>query len=236
MPLALAACATGGGVAASPAELYREASDLAARADYENARAKYAELEATYPHSRHAKQAQLDIAHLHYRNREYEEAVAECDRFIELNPGHPRLDYAHYLRGLSHLQERRGALNEIFGETIDRRDPRALRLAHDDFALTLENYPRGAYAAAAAEKLRLIVAALARHEINAARYYLSRRAYSAAAARAEWTLRRFPDSPSNRDALLILEESYRAMDLATPAADARRVRERNFPPPPPAAQ
>ena len=235
LPLALVACATDDSVANSPAELYREASDLAAQADYEKAGAKYAELEATYPNSRYARQSQLDIAHLHYRNGEYDEAVVECDRFIELNPGHSRLDYAHYLRGLSHLQQRRGFLNELFGESIDRRDPRALYLAHDDFELVLDNYPRGAYAAAAAEKLRLIIAALASHEIHAARYYLSRRAYPAAAARAEWALKRFPDSPSNREALLILEESYRAMGLAAPAADALRVRERNFPSPPPAA-
>ena len=58
-------------------------------------------LEARYPFGVYAEQAQLNLIYAHYRSRDYQAAIASADRFIDLQPQHPQVDYAHYMKGLA---------------------------------------------------------------------------------------------------------------------------------------
>jgi len=71
--------------------------------------------------------------------------------------------------------------------------------------------------------------ALARNEINVARYYLQRGAYLAAANRAQDAIKRFPTSPVQKDALDIIIEAYDRMGMPELRDDARKVLAKNFP-------
>ena len=74
-----------------------------------------------------------------------------------------------------------------------------------------------------------LVEALARHEINVARYYLSRGAFLAAANRAQDALKNYSNATIQREALDIMIESYDRMGLAALRDDAKRVLAKNFP-------
>jgi outer membrane protein assembly factor BamD len=71
--------------------------------------------------------------------------------------------------------------------------------------------------------------ALARHEVKVARYYMSRKAWLAAANRAQECITHFPRSPSRRQALEIMIEAYDRMGLKELRDDAKRVLAQNYP-------
>ena len=70
---------------------------------------------------------------------------------------------------------------------------------------------------------------LARHELYVADYYMRRKAYVAAANRAQLILENYQRTPTIPQALAILERAYSALGLKDLADDARRVRELNTP-------
>ena len=79
------------------------------------------------------------------------------------------------------------------------------------------------------ERMAYLVEALARHEVNVARYYLQRRAYLAAANRAQETIAHFPNSPVRREALAIMVEAYDRMGMGELRDDTKKVLAKNYP-------
>ena len=67
--------------------------------NYRNAIAYFEGLEARYPFSNQAKQAQLNLIYAYYKNGEPEAAVDAAIQFERENPTHPRVDYALYMQG-----------------------------------------------------------------------------------------------------------------------------------------
>lgn len=62
---------------------------------------------------------------------------------------------------------------------------------------------------------------------------MRRRAYIAAADRANYVIENYQRTPAVPYALLILQEAYDKLQLADLAADAKRVYEQNYPDGPP---
>jgi outer membrane protein assembly factor BamD len=69
----------------------------------------------------------------------------------------------------------------------------------------------------------------ARHEMDAALYYLHRGAYTAAVGRAKYILETLPQSEYQYDAVALLGEAYTRLGNKTLADDARRVLQMNDP-------
>ena len=44
------------------------------------------------------------IGFSHYSNREYDEAILSLSKFTELNPDHPLVPYAFFLKGYSYYE------------------------------------------------------------------------------------------------------------------------------------
>lgn len=197
--------------------------------DYENAVKYFEKLEARYPFGRYAQQAQLEIAYAHYRQGEAPEAVAACDRFIKLHPNHPNVDYAYYLKGVVNFYEDQNMLEQLAGQDPSERDPRAARDAFTAFRDLLTRYPKSKYAEDAQARMNYIVNALASHEVFVARYYMRRSAYLAAANRAQYAIKTYPDAPAREEALYVMELAYDKLGMKDLRDDARRVLKANFP-------
>ena len=231
--LALAACA--GTDASDPtrnwseAELYREAKATLDDGDFETAIDYFGKLGARYPFGDYASQGQLDLVYAYYRSGEPESAIEEADRFIEFNPRHPEVAYAHYIKGLVNQSRRHGWLDRVVRPDRAERDTSEYAAAFDDFKTVAERFPDSRYAPDARQRMVSLRDALARHELVVAEFYLGRRAWVAAAKRAEHVVSSFPSSPSAAAALEIMIQAYRAMDLDELAADARRVLDASFP-------
>ena len=85
------------------------------------------------------------------------------------------------------------------------------------------------YAEDSAARMRYLVNALASHEVHVARYYMKRSAYVAAANRAQYAIKNYPQAPAVEEAVFILVKAYDALGMAELRDDADRVMQQNFP-------
>lgn len=186
-------------------------------------------LEARYPYGRYAQQAQIEIAYAYYKDGERASAIAAADRFIKLYPNHPNVDYAYYLKGLVNFNENRGFLTALTSPDMTDRDPKASREAFFAFKEVVTRFPESKYAKDATERMRYLVNALAAYEVHVARYYIKRGAYVAAANRAQFAVKNYPQAPTTEEAVYILVLAYDELGMTTLRDDAKRVMTTNFP-------
>lgn len=210
-------------------KLYTEAKSELNDGNYEKAIKYYEKLEARYPYGRFAQQAQLEIAYAYYKDKDVASAIAAAERFIKLHPNHPSVDYAYYLRGLANFNDDLGLLGSLTGQDMTERDPKAAREAFDAFKDLVTRYPNSKYAPDSVQRMNYLVNALASHEIHVARYYMKRTAYVAAANRAQYALKNYPQAPANEEGLLILVNAYDKLGMMDLRNDAERVMKTNFP-------
>ncbi len=156
-------------------------------------------------------------------------ATAACDRFIRTYPNHPNVDYAYYLKGLVYFREDQGVFGYIYELELSERDPKSMRESFAAFKELVRKFPESRYAEDAQTRMRYLTDALGMYEVHVARYYYHRGAYIAAANRAQQSLLNYPQTPSNEQALDVMEQSYRKLGLTQLADDSHRILEKTFP-------
>jgi outer membrane protein assembly factor BamD len=213
----------------SAQKLYNEAKDNLSNHNYEEAVKYYEKLESRYPYGRFAQQAQIEIAYCYYKQSEAAQAITAAERFIKLHPNHPNVDYAYYLKGLSNFNGDLGWMAYISGQDLTERDPKAAREAFDAFKDLATRFPNSKYTPDAVARMKYLVNALASHEVHVARYYMKRGAYVAAANRAQYAMKTYPQAPANEEGLVILVKAYDALSMTDLRDDAERVLMKNFP-------
>jgi len=230
--LALAGCATGlrDPTAKWDADrMYQEAQAELRISNWKAAREHLERLEARFPFTRHAQQAQIEIAYTYYKEGESAQAITAAERFLKLNPNHPSADYVQYLKGLASFSDELGLFGRLFGQDPSTRDPKAMREAFDAFRELLLRHPNSRYAEDARKRMNFLLNAMAQSEVNVARFYMQRGAYVAAIQRAQGALRDYQAAPAAAEALAILVRSYDALALPELRDDAQRILDRNFP-------
>lgn len=213
----------------SKERLYDEAKRAMEGADFEQAVEYFEILEARYPFGSLALQAQLEIAYGYYKYSEYESAAAACDRFIKLHPTHEAVAYAYYLRGLVRYEQGTGFLNNFYPRDMSQMDQRRLRQAFADFRAVVEQHGDSIYADDARKRMIYLRNEMARHELEVARFYYERSAYTAALNRLEYLLGNYDGAPVVPDALALQAGAYEHLGLSELAADSRRILVRNWP-------
>ncbi|MBE95889.1 outer membrane protein assembly factor BamD [Marinobacter sp.] len=208
---------------------YENARDAMNAGNFNEAEQNLDYLETYYPFGRYAEQAQLDLIYARYQNLDLEGARSAADRFLRLNPQSDHADYALYMRGLASYNLDIGLAARYFPVDVSARDPGEQRQAFRDFSELLNRYPSSEYAPDARQRMIAIRNRLAELELYAARYYISREAYIAANNRARYIVENYSTTPSVEEALIILAETFRFMDLKKGATDAVAMLKQNFP-------
>jgi outer membrane protein assembly factor BamD len=90
-------------------------------------------------------------------------------------------------------------------------------------------FPKSRYTPDAIERMKYLVNALAEHEVHVARYYMKRGAYVAAANRAQFAIKTYPQAPATEEGLVILVQAYDKLEMKELRNDAERVLMANFP-------
>ena len=219
----------------SPDQIYRDAQGDLRKSNYQSAIARYELLEARYPFSEQARQGQIDLLYAYYKNRAGDSAVDQADEFIRENPTHPRVDYAHYIRGLVYFEGGASALERLFKADIAKRPPHEAEKSFQAFLTLVQQYPASPYAADARQRMVYLRNRLADYQIAVARYYMKRGAYVGAASRARGVIEVYDGAPAADDALAILVEAYRKLGVDDLAAVAENVRKANVSPDLPSA-
>ncbi|WP_019591095.1 outer membrane protein assembly factor BamD [Thioalkalivibrio sp. ALE20] len=197
----------------SASQLYSEAKSALDSGNYSQAVEYYELLEARYPFGRFAQQAQIEIPYAYYKAGEPEPALAAVDRFEQLNPRHPNLDYAYYLRGLINFNRDQGFLSNVFPMDPTEMDQGPLMDAYEDFDRLIRTFPDSPYSADAHPRMVFILNTLAANELRIAEFYMERTAWVAAAERARHVLATYPNADVTPQALSVLYHSYRELGL-----------------------
>ena len=231
--LAVSGCKSRGGeteLRGTAEGIHREATKDIRKGNYPSAVQKLEFLEARYPFSEQAKQGQLDLMYAYYKNRETESAVDQADQFIRENPTHPRVDYAHYIKGLVYFESGASAVERLFRADIAKRPPQEARQSFQAFQTLVQRYPTSPYSADARQRMVYLRNRLADYEVSVARYYMRRAAYIGAANRARNVLEVYDGAPAVAEALEIMAKAYRKLGMDDLATVADNVRSANVSP------
>lgn len=186
-------------------------------------------LEARYPFSPLARQAQLDLIYLFYRSRQPEAAIDAAEEFERENPTHSRVDYALYMKGLVQFDEAPGILERLFRVDMSVRPPKSTEQAFATFQELIRRFPNSKYVPDARQRMIFLRNRLATYENHVARYYLDRGAYIAAVQRGQYAVERFAGAPQLEETLQLMIEGYELLGMEDLAADTRRVLAQSFP-------
>jgi outer membrane protein assembly factor BamD len=212
----------------SAERIYQLGAEKMTDKDYEKAIVYFGKLESRYPNGRYAAQAQLETAYAQYKKGEPVEAVAAADRFIQLHPNHPNVDYAYYLKGLAVFNER-GVLDKLTKQQISDRDPRSLRDSFISFKDLVTRYPNSRYVKDSTQRMVYLSNSLSEHELDVARYYMKRQAYLAAVNRCKYIMEYYPQSPAIEPALVTMVSAYDLLGLDDLKQDTMRILKTNYP-------
>ena len=197
--------------------------------DYSKAVEFYQKLETRYPFGPFGQQAQLESVYAYYKLSEPASAIAAADRFIKLNPQHPNVDYAYYLKGLTQFDQGRGLVDRLAPIDPSQRDAGSALESFEDFAELARRFPNSRYTKDAQSRMLYLRNNLAKHEMHVANYYMRRGAYVAAANRAKYVVENYDRAPAVPDALVLMAKAYRVLELDELSADAVRVLKLNYP-------
>ncbi|WP_174848966.1 outer membrane protein assembly factor BamD [Yersinia artesiana] len=206
-----------------PSELYATAQQKLQDGNFKGAITQLEALDNRYPFGPYSQQVQLDLIYAYYKSADLPLAQASIDRFMRLNPTHPNIDYVLYMRGLTDMALDDSALQGFFGIDRSDRDPQHAKAAFRDFNQLIQNYPNSQYATDAQKRLVFLKNRLAKHELAVAQYYTKRGAYVAVVNRVEQMLRDYPDTQATRDALPLMENAYKQLQLNVEADKVAKI-------------
>ncbi len=186
---------------------------------YEEAIDNFTELEIQYPYSPWASKGQLMIGFAHYSANEYDEAILNLSKFVELNPNHKLLPYAIYLKAYSYF-ERIPDIN---------LDQKFSNRAYEEFSELINRYPRSRYAVQSKKHIKKLKNHLAAKEIKVGKYYQSKGDYLAAIKRYKVVLRKYRQSTQIPESIFRLIESYVSIGLIKQSYYLFKILEYNFP-------
>ncbi|APS31153.1 outer membrane protein assembly factor BamD [Pectobacterium brasiliense] len=226
LSLALAGCSSNSKDAvpdSPPSEIYANAQQKLQDGNFKAAITQLEALDNRYPFGPYSQQVQLDLIYAYYKSAELPLAQASIDRFLRLNPTHPNVDYVLYMRGLTDMALDDSALQGFFGIDRSDRDPQYARTAFRDFSKLIQGYPNSQYATDANKRLVYLKERLAKYELSVAQYYTKRGAYVAVVNRVEQMLRDYPDTQATKNALPLMENAYRELQLAAQADKVSKI-------------
>lgn len=202
--------------------LYKAARKSLDSGDFAGALTRYDQIAARYPFTEYATQCDLERVYAQYRSYDPDKALFSADKFLREHPRHPAADYVQYLKGLINFDRETG-FSAFLGLDTTKEDVSNARRAFDDFALLVQKYPESRYTADARQRMIFLRNRLAQHDMHVVRYYVKRGAHIAAAKRAEQVITQYPGAPVTREALQVMEKSYRALGLTQQADDAAKL-------------
>ena len=212
----------------TPKELYEQAEDKVDAGSIEQAIDQYETILSSYPGSKYAVQARLDIAYNLLKQKKYNRSIITLNQFIDKYPDIPATPYAYYLRGVAAEKKSSSILDKIVTDSA-QRDVESIRDAYDYFVELIEDFPDSKYSDDAKDKLVTLRNTLARHEFYVAIYYTDISSNIAALNRCKFIIENYPNSASIPDALHLMAYNYDIINADQLALDVRTILTSSYP-------
>ena len=213
----------------SAEQIYQVAEVKLAKKSYRDAVEAFEGLDSLYPFNPHAQQAQLDIIYAYYQNNDMPSAAAAAERYIRLYPRGEKVDYAYYLKGMANFSQDRGFFQRFLPIDQASRDPGTMKAAYDDFLSLIKLFPNSPYAPDAKQHLVFLRDMFAQRLLEISQYYYAKEAYVGAINRANEVLVQYADTPSAKDALVVLYQSYQKLGLPKSMDQVKSIMKANYP-------
>jgi outer membrane protein assembly factor BamD len=213
----------------SAKEIYDKGHTQWKKGSYEQALKDFRGLDTHFPYGAYTEQAQLESVYVNFLFEDYPAAIASADRFIRLHPRHPNLDYVYYMRGIVRYSENIGFLQRNLPIRHEIRDVTPDRDAFVMFTELVKRFPNSKYSADARQRMIYLRNTLASHELHVAEFYMHRKAYIAAANRAQYIVKNFNETPETPKALALMADAYQHLQMDDLAKDALKVLSYNYP-------
>ena len=200
-------------------EIYNSGLELLKKKKFDEAIDRFTELEIQYPYSDWSARGQMLIGFSHYSNREYDEAILSLSKFTELNPDHPLVPYAIFLKGYSYYER-------IPNIELDQEySEKALQ----EFLELTNRYPNSKYKKKSFEIIKILRNHLSSKELLIGKFYQSKGNYLAAIKRYKQILKKYKRSVHTPESLFRLIESYTSIGLVKQANYLYKILSYNFP-------
>lgn len=186
-------------------------------------------LEAKSPYGKYSDKAQLGLIYAHFKNKDFDSALSEVDRFIKLHPNHQNVDYAYYLKGLINYEANFSVIYKYLPIDRSKREPTQAKQSFEDFKFLLKKFPKSIYLKDARKRMIVLKEQLAKHELYVANFYFNKGAYLAASNRANHILKEFDKTKSTKEALMILIKSYNKLGMHELEKESINILNKNFP-------
>ena len=164
---------------------------------------KFLEAELLYPQSEWASKSSLMASYAYYIEGNYSEALYNLERFLKTYPKDPRMDYVHYLIGLSYYENIEG----------EKKDIKPLIEAKNKFKFVIQNYPNTDFALDSNFKIDLINDVLASKEMYLGRHYIKKEKWVAAINRFKIVLNDYDTTIYTEEAIHRLVEIHYKIGL-----------------------
>ena len=164
---------------------------------------KFLEAELLYPQSEWASKSSLMASYAYYIESNYSEALYNLERFLKTYPKDPRIDYVHYLIGLSYYENIEG----------EKKDIKPLIEAKNKFEFVIQNYPNTDFALDSKFKIDLINDVLASKEMYLGRHYIKKEKWVAAINRFKIVLNDYDTTIYTEEAIHRLVEIHYKIGL-----------------------
>jgi outer membrane protein assembly factor BamD len=202
----------------SAEEIYQRGEFELARGREDDAAFYFAEIERLYPYSEWAKRGLIMAAFSFHKDRDYVNARAAAQRYIDFYPATDDAAYAQYLLALSYYDQ----IDEV------GRDQGLTFQALQALRVLIETYPDSEYTSSAILKFDLAFDHLAGKEMEIGRYYLRRGHYAAAINRFRVVVADFQTTSHTPEALHRLVEAYLSLGLTAEAQSAGAILGHNY--------
>ena len=212
----------------TPKELYQLAEDKVDSGLIEQAIDQYEQILASYPNSKYAVQARIDIAYNLFKQKKYNRAITELDKFIERFPNIAPTPYAYYLRGVVAESKSNSILDKVVTDNA-QRDVASVKDAYNYYVMLIETFPDSKYSTEAKNKLENLTNILAKHELYIALYYNRIGAYIASVNRSKFIIENYPNTTSIADALYLMSLGYDKLNTDQLAEDTRKILYATYP-------
>jgi outer membrane protein assembly factor BamD len=210
-------------------EIYSKGVAALQEKSYSEAVKRFEALDVQYPYGSDTESAQLYIIYAYYMKEDYMLASSAADRYIRLHPTSPYVDYAYYMRGISDYYQNMGIMERMFLVNLATRDLTQIKKSYNDFNEVVTRFPTSRYAPSSHQYMVYLRNVLANHELLIGEYYYNRKAYVAAANRANNVVAEYQGAPAVIDALVLMVKSYHQLGLKKDEQDALAVLHYNYP-------
>jgi outer membrane protein assembly factor BamD len=166
-----------------PEKSLARANELIEKKDFDEARKVLLEVKNRDLSKKYAPLAQLKLADSYYRDEEYDVAVEEYRRFLDIYPDNKYASYAQYQIAMVYFSQIEGP----------ERGYGAAAKALEEFERLMKLFPRNPYKEAVEIKMQQCRNIMADYEFLVAEFYFKKGSYHSVIRRLDTILKRFPD-------------------------------------------